>query len=1046
MKARLALKPLALTLALSGLAIFQGPAQAQSDWMSRCSSGFLDQGSRPDCQQPYQEGLAAVLTGSAGDNGGTWGYIDKQGRMAITPAYTEAESFQNGLAAVSQGDRWGYIDRKGKWAIEPRYTRATGFNAEGTALVEDDGRDVLIDRLGKVIKVFPLGTRSWGFQPGQKLASMEMPQPPKLFNAETRKAVTLPAGVMRLAAPTDGYLPAQLRDTRYSGWWGLLNTDGSWAIEPHTLRSEETPVRDGNMLAVRRDGRWQFVDARGQELAPERYTHLQFVASGLWLAKPGDRDKALLLNGKREVLHRFASDYARTQEKDGWHFLVDDEAVLLVDPAGKLQKVAVGQGQVDVRDGLAWVFGNLPGNAAQAEAPAAGAEATAQDGVGVDAGPETPGVAVDAAMPAEAAAGADAETAVTNHALTADAAADAADAAADAALAPPDVPSPPMVAVAPAPPAPPAAAASAAAEAAEAASGAEVSEGGLVQIYTRDGKPLLDAATLAQLRAYRVRAFDPSDHARGDSARARLPLALLNPLDYSLPMGILTPTGRIVTNAEWEDISAYDAAMPLPVRTRANKTGAIDAEGNWTIPPRFLDIRSFRGPYAWARPQEAAKRRGSVLIDARGKTAAVPAAILDSAAEFDGELILYREPDENREQRWGAWSVRDGAPVLKPVYDQIEKFEDGWAKVQDKRRWGVVDRKGQWVLPATYESAYDLEYLGNGLMLVRDAESKSRRGGYSDRAYRLVNLRDGKSSELLSEKPEKLKGGRYIAKLADTGTVLFDAQGRALRLSDGPPARREQYEDWIYVENEERKGAIDARGELKVPALYGEFNPFFVQPEGLARAYDGSRYRVIDQDGKPMLGKRGDGTPLATMKRIVFEDDETSSTIMTDLQGKEITRIPGAYSVETRSASEGVVPYRGGGGNGKYGFLDTSGKRVVGPHFDSLGPLKNGLAAAQRKQRTGKFYGYIDLTGRYAIPPLFTWAANFQEERALVRQDGFMQFIDTKGEPLATFAVVCDTVTILDNVGRITWPQEKMSCPTADKFELAPVNAKAEQS
>ncbi|WYX29047.1 hypothetical protein WJ976_27055 [Achromobacter denitrificans] len=72
--------------------------------------------------------------------------------------------------------------------------------------------------------------------------------------------------------------------------------------------------------------------------------------------------------------------------------------------------------------------------------------------------------------------------------------------------------------------------------------------------------------------------------------------------------------------------------------------------------------------------------------------------------------------------------------------------------------------------------------------------------------------------------------------------------------------------------------------------------------------------------------------------------------------------------------------------------------------------------------------------------------SDFQEERALVRQDGYTQYIDTKGEPLATFVTVCDTVTILDNVGRIVWPLEKMRCPAADKFELAPDNAKAKQS
>lgn len=1010
MKAPLALTPLALALALGGLAAVPGAAQAQSDWLRRCAASFYEDGSGTGCQQPYREGLAAVLTGSAGDDEGSWGYIDKQGRMAIAPAYTDAEPFQNGLAAVSQGDLWGYIDRKGQWAIPPRYPRATGFNAEGTALVEEDGRDVLIDRQGKTLKTFPLGTRTWGFQPGQKLASMEMPLPPRLFNAATGKAVTLPEGVMSLAAPSGGYLPAQLRDTRYGGWWGLLDTNGGWAIAPHTLRSREAPMRDGGVLAVRRDERWQFVDSRGEALSPERYEQLRLIAPGLWFAKPDRSGRALLLDGQRKVLHRFASDYAGMRERDGWRFLIDDNAVLLIDPAGKFMKLALGQGSVDVRDGQAWVSGVQPANAVEAE-PAA----------------ETDDGAAEAAVPVEA-----------DAALAEEAAADSgAQAAADVAMPAPGMPPPPMVDAVSAP-------AAAAAAAAVEAAGAEISDGGLAQVYARDGKPLLDAAAIAQLRAYRVTPFEQRDRARGGKPPARLPLALLRPHDYSQATGILTPSGKIVTNADWDDISAYDASLPLPVRTRDGKAGAIDADGNWAIPPRFTEIRPFRGAYAWAR-MPGTTRRDSVLIDARGKPAAVPAAVLDGAMEFDGDLILYREPDENREQRWGVWSVRDGTPVLKPAYESIEKFEDDWAKVEDQGRWGVVDRKGKWALPAAYESAYDLEYLGDGLMLIPGAESTSRRGGHSDRAYRLVDLRTGKASERLAEKPTKQKDGRYIGELADAGTMLFDTRGGAFRLSDSRPKRKEQYEDWIYIESEEREGAIDARGDMKIPALYGEFNPFFVQPEGLARAYDGSNYRLIDQNGRTVLAKRGDGMPLATMKRLVFHDDATSSSVMTDLQGVEITRIPGTYSVRDRSASEGVAVYRGGGGNGRQGFVDASGKRIVGPHFDSLGPLKDGLAVAQRLQRTGKLYGYIDLTGRYAIPPRYTWAADFQEGRALVRQDGFTQFIDTKGAPIATFVMVCDTVTILDDAGRITWPQKKMNCPTADKFELAPGNAKAEQ-
>lgn len=1042
MRAPLVLKPLALALALGTLAA-HGAAQARSDWIGRCAAGHYEQGAGAECQQPYQEGLAAVLTGSADDDAGAWGYLDKQGRMAIAPAYTDAESFQNGLAAVSQGERWGYIDRQGRWAIEPRYARATGFNAEGTALVEDDGRDVLIDRQGKVVKTFPLGTRSWGFQRGQKLAAMEMPQPPRLVNAVTGKAATLPEGVMRLAAPTGGYLPAQLRDTRYGGWWGLLDTNGGWAITPQTLQSRDAPIRDGDAIAVVRDDRWLFVDPRGQALSSARYRQLQVVAPGVWLAKTGRSGKAVLLDGKQKVLHRFASEYVGLQERDGWRYLIDETAIVLVDPADKLMTIAVGQGRVDVRDGEAWVSGAQAGNAeaegaAQAGADAsaqAGAEALEQAGLEVAAMPAETQDAATAAEPEAVEAAATTAAAAAADAAAADAAAadaaDAADAVADVA--------------APAPPSPPRMASMRAVAAASvAASGVEISEGGLVQIYTRGGKPLLDAATVAQLRAYHVSAFDAGRRAQRGGAQAKLPLALLRPNDYSQPMGILTASGKIVTNADWESISSYDVSLPLPVRTRDRKTGAIDAEGNWAIPPRYTEIRPFRGAYSWAS-LPGSGRREIVLIDARGKPVAVPAEVLEDTREFDGELIHYRAPDENRERLWGVWNVRDGAPVLKPVYERIEEFEDDWAKVLDRGRWGVVNRKGQWVLPATYESAYEMEYLGDGLLLVPDADAQAGRG-YSDRAYRLVNLRTGKTSERLAGKPEKLKDGRYVGELADAGTILFDARGGALRLSDTPPRNKVQYQDWIYIENEEREGAINARGELKVPALYGEFNPFFVQPEGLARAYDGSEYRVIDQNGKALPTKLGDGTPLAGMKRIVFQDDRNSGSVMTDLQGKEITRIPGTYSVQYRSASEGVVPYRGDGGNGRYGFVDANGKRVVGPHFDSLGPLKNGLAAAQRRQRTGKLYGYIDLTGRYAIPPLFSWVSDFQEERALVRQDGYTQYIDTKGEPLATFVMVCDTVTILDNVGRIVWPLEKMRCPAADKFELAPDNAKAKQS
>ena len=213
------------------------PAHAMSDWQRECQRGTYEINPYTPCAQPFHEGLAAVMTGSEEDEAGRWGYIDKQGRMAIAPAFQEATPFQNGLAAVRQDDLWGYIDAKGAWAIRPAYAEATGFNAQGTALVRIDERDVLIDRQGQTVKTLPLGARSWGFRPGQTLAEIEVPQPPRLFNVATGRALTLPDDVMALGEPTQGQIPAQRRASRYNGWWGLLSANGRWAVPPETLRS-----------------------------------------------------------------------------------------------------------------------------------------------------------------------------------------------------------------------------------------------------------------------------------------------------------------------------------------------------------------------------------------------------------------------------------------------------------------------------------------------------------------------------------------------------------------------------------------------------------------------------------------------------------------------------------------------------------------------------------------------------------------------------------------------------------------------------------------
>ena len=61
----------------------------------------------------FSDGLAPVQVGDR------WGYIDKNGKVAISPQFNDARGFSSGLAPVGIGTNWGYIDKSGKFVWNP---------------------------------------------------------------------------------------------------------------------------------------------------------------------------------------------------------------------------------------------------------------------------------------------------------------------------------------------------------------------------------------------------------------------------------------------------------------------------------------------------------------------------------------------------------------------------------------------------------------------------------------------------------------------------------------------------------------------------------------------------------------------------------------------------------------------------------------------------------------------------------------------------------------------------------------------------------------
>ncbi len=97
------------------------------------------------------EGLIAVRTQ------GRWGYVDREGRGVIRPAFAGAGEFSDGLAPVAE-QAWtcGYADRSGKLVIPARFRLCYAFH-DGRARVEILGPDPkrpkagFIDRTGRIV-------------------------------------------------------------------------------------------------------------------------------------------------------------------------------------------------------------------------------------------------------------------------------------------------------------------------------------------------------------------------------------------------------------------------------------------------------------------------------------------------------------------------------------------------------------------------------------------------------------------------------------------------------------------------------------------------------------------------------------------------------------------------------------------------------------------------------------------------------------------------------------------------------------------------------
>lgn len=262
----------------------------------------------------------------------------------------------------------------------------------------------------------------------------------------------------------------------------------------------------------------------------------------------------------------------------------------------------------------------------------------------------------------------------------------------------------------------------------------------------------------------------------------------------------------------------------------------------------------------------------------------------------------------------------------------------------------------------------DARPFSEGLAPVQWDDAKARRWGYIDTRGGVVIA------------ARFLDAGRFQEGLA---AVRFDGHGAS---------------GWGY---------IDHRGQVAIPPRFAAAGPF---QNGLAVVEEagdpGRSLSLIDRSGQVLLrsvsqGSRDCSSAVPSHRAAAAEAPPPALPAADQAPGLATN---GAPICATPHFAEGLAPVyvpEASGDGGAWGFIDQTGRLVIGPRFDAVGWFSEGLADVMLLVDGRPRWGYVDRHGALAIAPVFDGAYRFSEGLAAFREGvgpgARWGFVDTTG-------------------------------------------------
>lgn len=312
--------------------------------------------------------------------------------------------------------------------------------------------------------------------------------------------------------------------------------------------------------------------------------------------------------------------------------------------------------------------------------------------------------------------------------------------------------------------------------------------------------------------------------------------------------------------------------------------------------------------------------------------------------------------------------------VVEPQYTFARNFVNNVGIVELDKKWGMVNRENQVLIPCDYDAIDFLENTDNKILRV-----------YTNRLkYGLIDTLGQVAVNLIYDEIGAFREGRLAVKRNGLWGFV-DKNGRQVI-----PCRFRKVnhfsEGLAAVKLRRKWGFINKQGEIVIDYKYlrlGNFN------DGLAWARTRKGIGYLDELGEMVIEPKFD-------KAFDFEQNVARVAI----EGKwGLINKVGNFFLRPKYSNidpfneYGLAVARYGNKNIRYGLIQRTGDLITIQNFKKIAPFSEGLAAVKFKNG----YGFVNHKGHMVISNKYSKVSKFSNGRAVVQLDGVCGYIDRKG-------------------------------------------------